>query len=189
MKSADLEERVTSRPRRRADRFLDPSYLDGLESQVIQDLRTMRDECEEFEAEVSYARRLLQGKLDILRHEIDRRRAGGEMASEGLIEKLPAILADEGGPGASGRHTRILLPKAAARRRREIERMASEDTLAHLDDLPMEELSRVIDRLAEAEVKVSQERKQILGVLDRIASELVRRYREGQEDPAALLSR
>lgn len=176
-------------PRRRADRFLDPSYSSDLEMRPSQQLRSMRDECEEFEAEVSYARRLLQGKLDILLHELDRRRKGGERGLESLIEKLPTILADEGGPGVSGRHTRILAPPSAEKRRREIERLASEDTIAHLDNLATEELATVVERLSEAEAKASAERKQVLLVLDRIASEMVRRYQEGQEDPSALLSK
>lgn len=180
---------MPSTPRRRVDRFLDPAYLTAVGSTSIGELRDMRDECEEFEAEVSYARRLLQGKLDILRHEIDRRQQGGEAGLEALIQKLPTILADEGGTGGSGRHTRILLPKAAEKRRREIERFASEDTLAHLDVVSIEELTEVVDRLAEAEAKASLERRQMLEVLDRIASEMVRRYREGQEDPSALLSK
>lgn len=179
---------MTTTPRRRADRFFDPSYLDGLQTRSTPDLRKMREECEEFEGEVSYARRLVQGKLDILKHEIERRHGGGESGIESLISKLPSILADEGAPGGFGHHTRILLPGGAERRRREIERLASEDTLAHLDDLSTGQLSVVIDRLAEAEAKVSQERRQILEVIDKITSEMVRRYRDGQEDPAALLT-
>lgn len=178
---------MTTTPRRRADRFFGPAYLGDLQSRSTAQLREMREECEEFEAEVSYARRLVQGKLDILRHEIDRRREGGDSGIESLIAKLPSILADEGGPGGFGRHTRILLPGGAERRRREVERLASEDTLAHLDDLSTEQLSVVIDRLAETEAKVSQERRQILEVIDEITSEMVRRYRDGHEDPTALV--
>lgn len=175
-------------PRRRADRLFDASYLDSLKSRPILELREMREECDEFEVEVSYARRLLQGKLDILKHEVERRRAGGESGVESLIEKLPSILADEERPAGFGRATRILTPSGADRRRREIERLASEDTLAHLDDLPTEKLSEVIDRLAETEAKVSQERRQVLELIDRITSEMVRRYVEGEEDPSAILT-
>lgn len=176
-----------SKPRRRADRLLDANFLGDLEARPFPELRKMRDECEEFEAEVSYARRLLQGRLDILRHEIGRRQAGGEPGLEDLISKLPSILADETGPGGFGRHTRVRLP-GAEKRRREIERLASEDTLAHLDVLTMEEISKIVDRLSGAEAKISGERRLILQVLDQIASEMVRRYREGLQDPSALLS-
>lgn len=174
-----------TRPRRRADLIFEADYLTGLEDRSIQDLRKMRDECEAFEAEISYARRLLQGKLDILRHEIDRRREGGESGVEALIERLPKILADDGARGF-GRHTRVGIPQGAEQRRREVERLASESSLAHLDELPQEELSGYVDTLAEAEAKASQERRQILEVIDRITTEMVRRYREGHEDPAAI---
>lgn len=179
---------MSDRPRRIADRIFDPTYLQRLETLSIDELREMRQECEELEAEVSYTRRLLQGKIDILRHEIQRRKEGGEAGAEGLIERLPAILGD-GPPGTAGRHLRVLVPRNAETQRRDVECLASETTLARIDEISTDEVSAIIDRLAEAESQTSEERRRIQQVMDAIRAELVRRYREGLEDPTELLSR
>src|SRR5207244_11375124 len=51
-------------------------------------------ECTELETEVSFVRRLAQGRIDILDAERDRRASGGSL--EDLIGSLSKILADEG---------------------------------------------------------------------------------------------
>jgi hypothetical protein len=146
----------------------------------------MREECEELEAEISYTRRLLHGKLDIVRHELERRAAGGNSDIQTLVERLPSILG-EGPAGAGGRHLRVLVPRNADVQRRMVERLASDATLAHIDDLSAQELSGIMSKLAGAEAKASEDRRAIQESMDRVRAELVRRYREGQEDPFALL--
>jgi hypothetical protein len=179
---------VNEKPRRREDRIFDPGYLNDLQAITMPDLRAMRDECEAFEVELSYARRLLQGKLDIIRHALERRVGGGAAHIEALIVKLPSILSDEGPPGTGGRFQRILLPKAAENQRRRMERLASESTLASIDELSSDELKVIVERLSAAETQTSVERRRVQKILDDIHAELVRRYREGSEDPSALLS-
>ncbi|MGH9194709.1 MAG: aerial mycelium formation protein [Acidimicrobiia bacterium] len=178
---------MSNRPRRRADRIFEPDYLESLKSVTTDELRKSREECEQLEAELSYTRRLLQGKLDILHHELERLADGGKSDIKGLIEKLPSILAD-GQPGGFGRHVRVLLPRNAEKQRREVERLASSANLARLDELSSEEIEEIVERVSEAEGKVSTERRQVQDVMDAIRAEMVRRYREGQEDPSALLS-
>jgi hypothetical protein len=178
---------VSEKPRRREDRIFDPAYLADVQMVSMSELRTMRVECEAYEAELSYARRLLQGKLDILRHALERRVAGGGAHIEALIVKLPSILSDEGPHGSGGRFQRILLPKAAENQRRQVERLASESTLASIDERTSDELNGIVERLATAESQTSTDRRRVQKILDDIHAELVRRYREGSEDPSALL--
>lgn len=173
--------------RRRADRILSGDYLDNLQSLSTADLRELRAEGEELEAELSYVRRLLHGKLDIFRHELERRKAGGEGGLEALVQRLPSILSD-GRPGDSGRHIRVLVPRNAAMQRREVERIVPGTALAHIAEHSITELSEMIDRLAEAEGKMSEQRRTVQNAMDTIRAELVRRYREGQEDPTAIFS-
>lgn len=180
---------MSERPRRRTDRILDPSYLDNLESVPTDELRDMRGDCEAFEAGLSYTRRLLQGKLDILRDELERRAAGGESGIEAILARLPGILADpNGGQSTPVRHTRILPPRVAENQRREVERLASEATLARIEALSSEELSQIVDGLTTAEAQASERRRRVQEVMDGIRAELVRRYKEGKEDPTALLT-
>jgi hypothetical protein len=179
---------VSEKPRRSEDRIFDPNYLDGIPSVSMAELRAMRDECAAFEVELSYARRLLQGKLDIIRHALERRLDGGAAHIEALIVKLPSILSDEGPPGAGQRFQKVLLPKAAENQRRRVERLASEATLASIDEVSTDELNDIVERLASAEEQTSTERRRAQKILDAIHAELVRRYQEGSEDPSALLS-
>lgn len=178
---------MSQEPRRRDDRIFEASYLEELEVLPTPELRGRKAECEEYEAELSYARRLLQGKLDILRHKLSERAKGGDSGIEEMLKTLPKILA-EGTTPTIGRLPRILLPRNAENQRREIERLASDSTLARIEELSAEELGAIVERLAVAEKEISQRRRRVQEVMDALSADLVRRYREGQEDPTLLLS-
>src|SRR2546421_12864725 len=62
---------------RRLDRVLDPGYLEGLADRPVDEVSAMKAECTELETEVSFVRRLAQGRIDILDAERDRRANGG----------------------------------------------------------------------------------------------------------------
>lgn len=179
-------------PRRRYDRIFAPNYLSGLDQVAIAELRERRAECEQIEAELSFTRRLLQGKLDILTHELGRREAGGDTGIESLKSKLSEIFAirTEGSDRISGqvKHNRVLVPESSEIQRREVEKLASDTLLSHIEEIPSLELKEIIDRLTEAEKDASQNRRRIQTVIDQLGGELVRRYKEGTEDPSALLS-
>ena len=52
-------------------RLIAPDYLDGVEKRPVEEIRAMRDECQEAETAVSYLRRLVQGRLDIVHIYLD----------------------------------------------------------------------------------------------------------------------
>lgn len=178
---------MTEAPRRSVDRIFDPAYVENLLTMPIEELRGKKAECEALEAEVSYARRLIQGKLDILRHGAERIAGGDRLGVTEMVEDLPSILSDGVG-GSASRLQRVLTPVNAASQRREVERLASAADLTRLEELSSIDIQEMVDRLSEAEKETSQRRRRIQGVMDQITAELVRRYREGQEDPTALLS-
>src|SRR5258708_38131506 len=62
---------------RRLDRVLEPGYLDGLADRPVEEVSALKAECTELETEVSFVRRLAQGRIDILDAERDRRARGG----------------------------------------------------------------------------------------------------------------
>jgi hypothetical protein len=64
------------------------------------DLRKLIEELEEQENEVSYQRRLLQGRIDILRAERTARLKGKEGVADVDVERLTDILASRGAPPA-----------------------------------------------------------------------------------------
>ncbi|MDQ4144351.1 MAG: aerial mycelium formation protein [Actinomycetota bacterium] len=170
---------------RREDRILSPAYLSDLESLSTAEVRSRRDECRELENELSYARRLLQGKIDILVDELNRRSEGGDSDVQDLVRRLPEILADDRAPVSQNRLVQVELPANAGKHRRYVERLAT--TLANIEALSHSELSALVEELTAAERKVSADRREAQRTIDSLNAELVRRYREGEEDPSALL--
>lgn len=176
---------MTDKSNRRLDQIFDPAYVSGLEQLPIEEIRARKAECEQIEAELSYARRLLQGKLDILREALERRNAGGQAGLEQLIHRLPKILADEGESSSIKRHSPLSIPRDAEQQRRAVERMTGD--LTNIDEMSVEKLGDTIELLKKAEIGASKDRRATQDVIDALNSELIRRYREGQADPSALI--
>lgn len=145
----------------------------------------MRADCLAEEAVVSYERRLLQARLDLLRAELARR-ASGDKSS--LVDLLPKILAEEG--HASGRGSLPMNDPDLSRihPQRRVSKLVSNDTLLHLADRTAEQIRTLIDELEEVEREVSVARRPLLSVLDQLNEELARRYRSGEADPSDVLS-
>jgi hypothetical protein len=165
--------RPMAKGNRRSDRILDPSYLDGMEQLDEEALRARKDECEDEETVLSYERRLLHARLDIIRAEIERR-ASGE-SSRSLIDRLPEILTSGEQPTHRGSFPKLDAPPVYDPPRRRIEKLVTDDTLARLPDLPDEEIQKILANLEGIEGEVSESRKAVLSVLDRITEELGRR--------------
>lgn len=160
--------------RARIDVVLAPGYLDGLGQWSLDDVRGAHEECIEIENEVSYSRRLAQARLEILAAERERRDTGGSVAD--LVAALPRILADPGprpAPAAS-RLPRTLAPSALAEVG-ERESLITDDTLANLPTLSDEELESTTEALRAFEREVSERRRSLHGVMDRIDAELAQR--------------
>lgn len=166
-----------SEDRRRIDLVSDPSFLDDIEDVGLDELRRRRNLCEQLDAELSYYRRLLHGRLDLLAFEM-RRRSGEETRS--LIEALPEILADRDNPPRETmpRTLPIDLPDRGPRRRA-VDRALDDDFLTHLPRSSDEELRTIDAELAKVEQEVSTQRHAVHDALDAILEELTRRYRDG----------
>jgi RsiG-like len=169
---------------RRIDRILDPAYVDRLETLPLDELRARRDECLAEREYLSLLRRLVQGRAEILRAEIERR--GGADDDEPLVERLSTILATEGHTPSRGEAVRVSPPEEEmllARRR--IERLVADAGLSDPGALDDEQLRRAVDALATEEHEVSQARARVIDALDRLQDELKRRYKQ---DPSLVLS-
>lgn len=66
----------------------------------LDELKKLISELETEENEISYQRRLLHGKIDILRAELVARQKGGEAALAVDIDRLSEILAGKASPTA-----------------------------------------------------------------------------------------
>jgi hypothetical protein len=162
-------------PHDRSARVLDPAYLAELESLSIDELRTMHAECLELETEVSYVRRLTQARIDILEAEIERRSSGQSL--EQLIEALPQILADSGPRGnpASSRLPMQMAPEQDSEWAPDLQRF--DGVLANLTALTETELTDAIAGLRALEREVSDQRRELFGVIDRIDRSLAAQLR------------
>lgn len=169
---------------RRIDKVLDPDYVNGLREISLDDLRERRREAEQEETDLSYMRRLLQGRLDILRAELARRDGTGS----DLVDALPQILADEpsGGPRGMGRHI-AAEPSRADAHRRHVEQLVADVDLSNPDAHDDASLRRVLETLEAEEAKVSESRRAVQKVMDALTAEVTRRYREGDANPSDLL--
>jgi hypothetical protein len=169
---------------RRIDRILDPGYASGLAGMTLDELRARRDECLAEREYLSLLRRLLQGRAEILRAELEARGATGP--TDPLIDRLASILtADEPAVTSRGEAVRIGLPEdemLLARRR--VERLAADAGISDPSRLDDEALGEAIDAIAGEEQEVSRSRHDVIGVLDAFQDELKRRYKE---DPTLAL--
>jgi hypothetical protein len=167
------------RGRRRADRASDPTLLDRMAELPTADVRRLRDECREEELGLSYARRLLQGRLDIARAELARR-AGDPEAAESLVDALPSILADApSGEQRDPRNVAFYSPAEEAGRRM-ADGLVQDASLGRVPDLDDDAVQELVGRLTEAERQTSELRTAVLRNLDGLQGELVRRYRRGE---------
>jgi hypothetical protein len=157
----------------RSAHVLAPEYLAGLDARPVDELRTMHAECLELETEVSYVRRLTQARIDILEAELSRRASGGSL--EDLINDLPQILADSGprADPASSRLPMKMAPDQESEWAPELEE--SDNLLANLPSLSDDDLRSAMQRLRTLERDVSDERRALFGVIDRIDLDLAGR--------------
>jgi len=173
---------------RRIDRVLAEDYLSGLAEAPLADVRTMRAEAEQEEVDLSYVRRLVQGRIDIVRAELARRTGSGDERS--LVDTLVEVLTDPGARGparGSGRHTTIE-PSRVDAHQRYVEALVADVDLSDTTARSEEELERAMALLHDEELSISAKRRQVQTVLDALQAEITRRYRDGEADVSALLA-
>jgi hypothetical protein len=158
----------------------------------LPELRELRREAQRDEADLSYLRRLLQGRIDILRAELARR-APVEVTSvavpaeASVVERLGEILRDAPARHrSSARHVTLGTPQGEEFRRLAAE-MLDEVGLSDLDARTDPELNTGIGRLVRHEQQVSRRRQRLQRTADRCSAEIARRYREGEAQVDDLL--
>jgi hypothetical protein len=183
--SVDLSQAIPG-GNRRIDRVLSDGYLDGLAELPLADVRALRAEAEQEEADLSYLRRLLQGRVDIIKAELARRRGElGEASS--IVEQLPRILADDRGPAHGlGRHSAVE-PSRVEEHRRLVERLVADSDLSALAGRTADQLEETLARFGDHERHISEQRRAVQAVMDSCTKEITRRYRDGEADVSALL--
>lgn len=171
-------------------KFLDPGFLGDLEARPVDDVRSTRATVQQAEMAVSYVRRLIQGRLDIVEAERrSRAESPGEDTSEDRVQRLPEILADAPRAAGPGRLPMQMDPgDEAAVLVANLDRAVDPVRLSDPKSLSDEDLLAVAAKLRELEHEVSGQRRVLHERLDALQAELVRRYRSGEASVDALLT-
>jgi hypothetical protein len=164
------------------ERLLSLHVDDGLGRRSLEELRRLRGESQDWEAAVSLARRLAQGRLDIVRHE--RRRRDGTLPvdaeSPHLLFDLPDILAESHG-GSTGRALSVRPPgRYGEDLIGQLDGAADPHRLCRSQDISDLELAALDGRLVAFEAEASRLRRALHRQLDALSAEIGRRYRDGE---------
>lgn len=152
----------------------------------LPELRAVRRDARRDEADLSYVRRLLQGRIDILRAELARRSPPGTAPAGVLppgpsfVERLSEILTDA--PAryrSSARHVTVGTPQGEEYRLLAAE-MLAEIELSDLGARTDTELRAALGRLERYEQEASRRRQLLQRTADECSAEIARRYRDGE---------
>ncbi len=170
------------------ERVLAPEYLGDVTSRPIEEIRAMRAECRAVEDKVSYLRRLVQGRLDIVAADRQRRTEGRAPSDlSPLVDRLPEILSDKVHAPGPGRLPSSLIPPDDDDLTAELDAVAGPGALDALPELSDEEVAALADRLQTFERQVSERRKALFGRIDALQAELTRRYKTGEASVTSVL--
>lgn len=169
-----------------------PLRPEDLAERSPDELRARRTECEGLEAAISYARRALHGRLDIVHADLRRRTEGrGDPRLEDLVAQLPGILAETQPVGAAGSLRVLVSPEPSAvveDLMALVDEVVGPNALTHLAKLDDEAVHAAAGRLGELEHEFSSARRQLHHNIDLLQAELSSRYGRGELSVETLLA-
>lgn len=176
----------TSTGKRRIDRILADGFLADLAGKPLAEVRQMRADASEEEALLSYERRLVHGRLAILRFELDRR-SGKVEGSLSDPKNLAKVLSEEAMPPRGSFPGRDPDLEAFGSPTRRISKLLADDSLTNLSSMSDPDVAGRIAELEEVEQEASEVRARLLPILDALIEEIGRRYASGEADPSDVL--
>jgi hypothetical protein len=171
-------------------RLLAPTYLDDVHALTVADIRRMRAECQEAEGALSYLRRLIQGRMDIVHTYLERPDGAEAPDLSSVVDNLAGIMAGSGRPSGPGRNPVLFSPDTddMAAMTTELDAILGADEIAQLATLDAGRLGELADRLRTLENRVSAERRGLHERIDTLQAELVERHKSGRASVDGLLS-
>jgi hypothetical protein len=163
--------------------------LGPLEGLSMAELRAERNGLQRSELTLSFVRRLVQVRLDIV---LDERqyRAGGAATRDvaALVAELPKILAEHGPGAGRGSFPEVSVPPEAVEAIvAELDGVFDVATLGSLGELSDERLASAAETLGAMERRVSNLRRALHASLDALQEEMLRRYKSGEASVDSLL--
>lgn len=153
----------------------------------LDELRTLRSRLQHEDDALSYVRRLVQARLDLVNAERSQRASGQQF---NVAEDLPAILGQHltGGGGGLARPPRPTDDASEHPLAIELDELCSRMGANHVTELSSDELNALSAALEAFEHARSHERRELFNRLDALSAELVRRYRDGEASVDGLLA-
>ena len=171
--------------------LLAPDYLAGLKTIPIEDVRARRAECQAVEVSLSYLRRMVQGRLDIVLAELRRRQEGAPPADlHSLVESLAETLSEHVHAPGNGRLAALIVasdPEVDDALVTQLDAVADANALGQLPATTDDDVQALVDRLTAFEREISDQRRALFERIDAIQEELVRRYKSGEASVDSLL--
>ena len=126
------------------DRILTSTYLDDIGERSLADIRAMRTECQEAEVALSYLRRLIQGRLDIVHTYLEHPGSDALRDLGALVNDLPGILSSgPGRPAGPGHLPQLLSPNTEeADLTVELDAVLGADEISTLADLDIDQFEQ-----------------------------------------------
>lgn len=167
-------------------------YLADLTDRPMDDVRSMRSDCQSYENATSFLRRMVQGRLDLVGAELARRRAGAEpLELADLVASLGDVMTGDGpvdGEVSYARPPQDLAPADIEDPLSdELEAILPAARLSELPEIDEVELQKLTDDLGGLEDRVSTQRRDLHTVIDALQAEITRRYRTGEASIESLL--
>lgn len=165
------------RGRRRIDRIMTSDYGQDIGALDLDEVRGRRDECLAEREYLSYLRRLLHGRLEILAAEVQARKDGTEIP---LVDRLATILGSDTPIGPSrGEALRLGLPEEEMNNaRRRVERLMASSAFSDPETMDDGTLAKALSALETEEHVVSDTRRTVMDLHDLFQDEIKRRYKE-----------
>ncbi len=160
---------------------MSPTELDPM-SLSLAELRAMRTDLQNDDDAVSYARRLVQVRIDMVAAE-QRSRAQGTDIDDELVAILGTQLS-----GGAPRPPRPANDFSHHPHAVELDQLCARFGATDIGGLTDDELSEFSELLVAFERARSAERRELFGRIDALSAELVRRYRDGEASVDGLLA-
>ena len=159
----------------------DPIHAD-LGAADLKALREIRLQMQTAEADISLVRRLTQGRMDIVGHEVAERAERSDadaVDTSAVLFELPDILADSPGASRSGRLSINEPGPVAHELISELDALISANALANISESSESDLNGFMQGLNGFEEKLSGGRKGLHERIDSIQREIGTRYASG----------
>lgn len=183
-------DRTVTTPDKELERLFASDYLDGIETRSLDEVRAMRTECQEAETVVSYLRRVVQGRLDVVHSFLDHHHTGQSVGDlDAVVEDLSSIIGS--GPARPQGYGRLPSQMSPDMERAdltsEIDEVLDAGGIGKLPTMTEDELRSTAERLTVIETRISDQRRTLHERIDALQAQIVSRYKTGEATVDRLL--